>query len=92
MLITLRNNTVGSELQQHLDNLAATDAVLLMGDAVYLAHTEGLQTAAHIMVYGPDAYARGLNKYDSNKSGFEVVTGHGLVKLSEQYSTWIKWE
>ena len=91
MLITLRNNTVGTELQQHLDNLTATDAVLLMGDGAYLTHANDLHTAAHVMVYGPDADARGL-KYDSNKSSYEIVAGHELVKLSEQYSTWIKWE
>ena len=91
MLITLRNNTVGCELQQYLDNLAATDAVLLMGDAVYLAHLKGLQTAAQIMIYGPDACARGL-KYDSSESGYRIVAEHGLMNLSEQYSTWIKWE
>ncbi|QPG06914.1 hypothetical protein IT774_07330 [Salinimonas marina] len=91
MLIMLRNNTIDTELQQQLDALPATDAVLLMGDAVYLAHGEGLQTAGHVFIYGPDADARGL-KYDSDKSDYELVSDHELVNLSEQYSTWIKWQ
>ncbi|WP_218354932.1 DsrH/TusB family sulfur metabolism protein [Alteromonas lipotrueiana] len=87
MLMVLQYNNVNYDLNQQLSALTQDDVVLLMSDAVYLTICGMADLQAQIVVYEPDALARGV----AVSCGYKAVSSDELVRLNEKYSTWIKW-